>query len=274
MRLLLNLIIIICAILNISAAPFLESGEKGKVIRVIDGDSFAIDKGLIVRLAQIEAPRIIMNDDAGLKSKKFLEELILYQNVELKYSGLKRDKMGRALAQVFIDKGLFEEKPWVNIEILKNGHARVHTYIDNRYKIGDFWLAERYARRNGLGLWNNPKYQARFANPNALKGAENSFQLVEGKVLEIIQTPQTIKLLFGKNIESDFSAIIPKNSWPLFENNIEGIYKLKNMNLRIRGKIQGAKNTRISKTGKNYQGHGPQIWLDHPEQIEYILPPK
>lgn len=254
-----------------AASPFWEGGEKGKVLRIIDGDSFVLNTGLVVRMAQIEAPRISMNDDEGLKSRQALEKLVLNQNVELKYGGLKRDRLGRALAQVFISNGLFETPLWVNIEMLKQGRARVHSYIDNRAQIGEFWLAERYARRNALGLWANPKYQARFASPEALGGADNSFQLVEGRVLDVIQTPQTIKLLFGKNEQTDFSGIIPKNSWALFEDNIAGIYRLKGMNLRIRGRVNGAKTGRKSKSGKDYMGHGPQIWLDHPEQIEYII---
>ena len=267
----IKLFALVCCFSFLAASPFWEGGEKGKVLRVIDGDSFVLNSGLVVRMAQIEAPRISMNDDEGVKSRQFLEKLLLNQNVELKYGGLKRDRLGRALAQVFISNGLFEEPLWVNIETLKQGRARVHTYIDNRKNIGEFWLAERYARRNGLGLWANPKYQARYANAKALIGAENSFQLVEGRVVEVIQTPQTIKILFGKDADNDFMGIIPKNSWNLFEDNVAGIYRLKGMNLRIRGRINGAKEMRKSKSGKEYLGHGPQIWLDHPEQIEYIV---
>lgn len=245
-----------------------EIGEKGVVKQIIDGDSFVLDSGLIVRLAQIEAPKIIIGDDEGEKARKFLQELILNKKVILKYGGLKRDRMGRALAQVFIDDGA---NTWVNIELLKTGHARVHTYKDNRANIIDFWIAEREARRNALGLWLNPKYQARYATQPALIGAEGSFQLVEGKVLNVTQTAGIIKIEFGHNQEKDFTAIIPQASWELFEGGKYGILNLKGMNIRVRGKIQAAVIARQSKTGKNYHAHGPQIWLDHPELIEYIM---
>lgn len=248
-------------------SSFWENGEKGIVAQIIDGDSFVLDSGLIVRLAQIEAPKIIIGDDEGEKSRKFLQNLVLNKKVILKYGGLKRDRMGRALAQVFIDDQI---QTWVNIELLKTGHARIHTYKDNRANIIDFWIAERSARHDALGLWLNPKYQARFATQPALIGAEGSFQLVEGKVLNVTQIAGIIKIEFGPDEEKDFTAIIPEASWKLFEGGKEGILNLKDMNIRVRGKIQGAVIARQSKMGKNYHAHGPQIWLDHPELIEFI----
>ena len=247
-----------------------ESGEKGVAVQIIDGDSFIMDNGLIVRLAQIEAPRIIIGDDAGEKSRKFLQDLVLNQKITLKYGGLKRDRMGRALAQVFIQKPN-QEPIWVNIEALRTGHARIHTYKDNRANIIDFWLAERAARRNELGLWLNPKYQARYATQPALIGAEGSFQLVEGQVTNIVQIANIIQIEFGNDDEKDFCAIIPEGSWKLFEGGKEGIFNLKGMNIRVRGRIQGAVIARQTNTGKNYPAHGPRIWLDHPELIEYII---
>jgi micrococcal nuclease len=267
----IRLFSLLMAIFCLALAPFWEGGESGKVIRIIDGDSFILDNNIVVRLAQIEAPRILNNDNQGQKSRDYLEKLILNQKVQLKYGGLRRDRLGRALAQVFIDKGLFDPPIWVNIEILKSGNARVRTYIDNRQNIGDFWQAEREARRNGRGLWQNPIYQARFATKPALIGAEGSFQLVEGRVQNIVQTPKVIKLIFGNNENQDFAALIPISSWDRFENGVAGIYKLQNLEIRVRGRIQGAVIARTSKSGREFMAHGPQIWLDHPEQIEYIM---
>lgn len=248
-----------------------ENGEKGVVTRVIDGDSLVLNTGLIVRLAQIEAPRIKFDAEEGEKSRKFLEDLVQGKSVFLKYGGLRRDKMGRALAQVFIETKEGEEI-WVNLEILIAGRARVHTYIDNREEIGAFWAAEREARRNLKGIWVNPKYQVRHGNTPDLIGAEGTFQLIEGKVLKAINNGGLVRLCFGNDTEKDFCALIPKATWALFDGGLETILGFEGMSLRIRGRVSAAQESRESATGKQYQAHGPQIWLDHPEQIEFILP--
>ncbi len=250
-----------------------ENGEKGIVTQIIDGDSLILDSGLKVRLAQIEAPHIKFDAEEGNASREFLQKLALNKKVRLKYGGLRRDKMGRALAQVFIiDKK--QGEIWVNIEILRAGRARVHTYIDNRKNIGAFWAAEREARRDFLGIWANPKYQARHGNAPDLIGAEGSFQLVEGKVLRAINQGGVAKLCFGENSEKDFCALIPKASWELFSGGINEILGYENRELRIRGRVQSAQLARESAKGKQFAAHGPQIWLDHPEQIEFIIAKK
>ncbi len=247
-----------------------ENGESAKVTRVIDGDSLVLNSGLIVRLAQIEAPQIRYDTNGGNQSRQFLESLVLGNKVTLKYGGLRRDKMGRALAQVFVNSKDGEEI-WVNVEILRAGFARVHTYIDNRKDVGVFWAAEREARKNLKGIWGDPKYQVRFADNPALIGAEGTFQLVEGQVTKAINKGNIIKLCFG-DPQTDFCALIPKASWELFDGGIDGIMNFEGWRLRIRGRIAAPQAARKSEKGKNFEAHGPQIWLDHPEQIEFIIP--
>lgn len=247
-----------------------ESGEKGTVSRVLDGDSLMLENGLIVRLAQIEAPQIKFDSDEGNRAKQFLENLVIGKRVTLKYGGLKRDKMGRALAQVtYTDSN--NDETWVNLEILLGGFARVHTYIDNRKEVGAFWAAEREARKSLKGIWANPKYQVRHGDAPDLIGAQGTFQLVEGKVVKAETIGSIARLCFGKDPEKDFCALIPKASWELFDGGINTIAGFEGWNLRIRGRVAAAKPAHTSSSGKQYLAHGPQIWLDHPEQIEFIL---
>ena len=266
-----SLFILLCAPL-IALSPFWQGGEKGTVARVIDGDSFVLNSGIVVRMAQIEAPRIRSNDNAGIAARAALNSLISGKDVELKYGGMRRDRSGRALAQVFISNGILNEPVWVNIEMLKAGHARVHTYSDNRARIEDFWLAEREARRAGRGIWANNAYQVRFATSEALIGAEGSFQLIEGRVIAVEQSASLIKLYFGADKTSDVTALIPLRAWTLWNGGISSILALEGRDIRIRGRINPAKNAREARSkSRNYPAHGPQIWLDHPEQIEFIL---
>ncbi len=255
----------------LALSPFFQTGEKGKVVRVIDGDSIILENGLMVRLAQIDAPWILPSDNDGIKARAALSSLVLNKNVILKYGGLRRDRQGRALAQVFIDNGLLNEDLWVNITMLRLGYARVHTYSDNRTRIEDFWAAEREARREKRGIWDNPKYMVRFATPNALIGADNRFQLIEGKIIETYQYPKLVKICFGNNQETDVCALIPDKAWVFWPAGVSEILALKGHNIRIRGKVTNSQGARTTKSGKTFKAHGPQIWLDHPEQIEFLI---
>lgn len=258
----------------IAASPFWQSGESGIVTEIIDGDSFVINSAgekLVVRMAQIEAPRLRSDDLLSIKARDYLQMLIMGKKVSLKYGVLRRDRMGRALAQVYID-GV-----WVQGEVLRNGYARIHSYIDNRSHMDDFWFAERDARRNGRGVWTDRKYQARYATPDALEGAEGSFQLVEGKVAMIDTTPTLLKLCFGNDITKDVCALIPQRSQKLFDGNIWEKGKpsaIVGRTIRVRGRINGTQEARTTKKGRAFPAHGPAIWLDHPEQIEFIINPK
>ena len=247
-----------------AASPFWDDGESGIVKEIIDGDSFILESGLVVRLAQIEAPRLRDDIPISQKARDFLANLVKDKKVKLKYGGLRRDKMGRALAQVYTANDI-----WVQGEILKAGYARVHTYIDNRSHIQDFWLAEREARRNGRGVWSDPMFQARFATTEALSGSEGSFQLVEGKIEKVLHGETLVKLCFGNDETKDVCAIIPKQSWKFWgDNNLEDFTGL---NIRVRGRINGPQIARITKKGRNLPAHGPSIWLDHPEQVEFLI---
>lgn len=263
--------VFLCLFAFCAFGPFLENGEKGKVVRVLDGDSFILDSGLIVRMAQIEAPFIRSNDPQGYAARAALSNLILNKDINLKYGGLHRDRAGRALAFVFLPQGLMQEPINVNIEMLRQGFARVHTYQDNRVLVPDLWVAEREARRNARGIWQDPKYQVRYATIDALRGSENSFQLIEGRVFDVVQNGNILRLEFSDAREMGVSALIPQSAWQAWQGGVPDIMALKGHDIRVRGRISGAQSARTTKKGRVFNAHGPQIWLDHPEQVEYII---
>jgi micrococcal nuclease len=256
----LKCVAIAAAFLAVSAAaPRFEGGETGVVTRIIDGDSFELDTGLEVRLAQIEAPRVRPGDTWGPQATATLERLIKGKRVELRYGGLRRDNRGRAIAHVFIPQGLGREAVWVQTELLRAGTARVHTYADNRAAVGDLWGAEREARRAARGVWSAPAYQVRFATPAALQGGIGSFQLAEGKVESASQRGTVILLNFGTDNKTDVTAVVPERAFALWPRGAQDLLALQGRTIRVRGYVRNS--------------NGPSIWLDHPEQIEYIMGP-
>jgi micrococcal nuclease len=243
-----------------AAAPRFEGGESGIVARVIDGDSFILDSGLEVRLAQIEAPRVRPGDTWGPQASAALGRLIQGKKVELRYGGLRRDRRGRAIAQVFVPQGIGREAIWVQTELLRAGTARVRTYADNRAAIGELWGAEREARRANRGVWSAPAYQVRFATAEALQGGIGTFQLAEGRVESASQRGSVIFLNFGTDTKTDVTAVIPERAFSLWSGGSADLLALQGRSIRVRGYIRNS--------------NGPSLWLDHPEQIEYIVGPQ
>ena len=154
-----------------------ETGELGKVIRVIDGDNFmlATDAGEInVSLAGIEIPKFAWPDKgyeawplAG-ESKKYLQELIRGKTVQLYYSGDRRDRYGRAIAQVRIPK----TELWLQEEMVRAGYARVYSWNSHVMDTARLYSAEIEARTAKRGIWDNKTtrgfYAVRAPDPNPL----------------------------------------------------------------------------------------------------------
>lgn len=260
MNLIKGLVIAAGFLMLAAGAARFESGESGVVSSITDGDSFVLDSGLEVRLAQIEAPRVRPGDTWGPQATANLERLIKGKRVELRYGGLRRDRRGRAIAQVFVPQGMGREPLWLQTEMLRAGIARVHTYADNRSAIAELWGAEREARRAGRGVWSAPAYQVRFATPEALAGGIGSFQLAEGRVESASQRGSVIFLNFGTDNKTDVSAVIPERAFALWPNGAADLLALQGRTIRVRGYVRNS--------------NGPAMWLDHPEQIEYIMGPR
>jgi endonuclease YncB( thermonuclease family) len=232
------------------------AGERGTVASVEDGDSFTLAGGQVVRLAQIEAPRMRDGDATAAAARTALAAMVSSRPVQLRYGGLRRDRRGRALAQVYAVTGRADGEVWVQEALLQAGMARVHTYADNRAEVPRLWAAEREARRAGRGLWSDPAYQVRFATPEALSGGIGTFQLMEGTVTAVERRGRVVVLGFGEDRDSDVSVTIPETALPLWPGGEDAVTALDGRTIRVRGLVR--------------MNRGPSVWVDHPEQIEYI----
>ena len=100
--LLLTLIISACG--RSSPLDEMEPGERGRVVRILDGDALVLDTGQSVRLVGVEAP--VLRPRSGepepfaVESARMLEDMVLGRDVQLFYPGLTRDRYDRALAHV------------------------------------------------------------------------------------------------------------------------------------------------------------------------------
>lgn len=142
----------------------MQPGERGRVVRVIDGDALVLDTGQSVRLVGVEAPspggRYGDGEPYARESARMLEDMVMGREVRLYYPGLTRDRYDRALAHL---KTADAAGPtlWVNLQLVKRGAVRVRLYPDTD-RGGAFLLeAERKARETEEGLWAESAYAIR-----------------------------------------------------------------------------------------------------------------
>lgn len=159
----------------------LAAGEKGRVVRVFDGDALVLDTGQSVRLVGIEAPAAPYRDregDAGHEeAKRILEDMVLGREVELRYGGLTRDRYDRALAHVVTTDAL-GPRLWLNAEMVRKGGARVRVYPDTAAANAPLIALEKAAREDRRGLWNKGVWTIHDAA--TLPPSATRFQMVEG----------------------------------------------------------------------------------------------
>ena len=228
----------------------LARGETGKVVSVHSGDSFTLDSGLEVRLAGVETAR----GDAPFadQARTALTLLAVGRKVQLLYGGARRDRYGRALAQVkLVDNG-----QWVEGEMLRKGEARARTWADNRAMARPMLEDEAYARNRKLGLWALKDY--RVLTPPETIG-QQGFQIVEGRVLGTGAAADGagIALEFQRGAGQRFTAEIDAKALADFRTVGEDPDKLAGKLVRVRGPIR-------------YGQIGPTMKLDHPEQVELL----
>lgn len=242
-------------------ADTLDYGGDGRVVSVVDGDTVVLDTGTEVRLVGLQAPKLALGRrnfvDWPLadEARRALEALVLGRAVELRHGGRRGDRHGRALAHLFrVDDGL-----WVQGAMLEQGMARVYSFSDNRAAVADLLAAEGAARRDRLGIWGHPFYRVR--GPERLTDAVDSFQLVEGRVVDAARVRGRVYLNFGSDWREDFTVTVAPKDRRLFE--LEGdrlggetVDAVVGQRLRVRGWIKSF--------------NGPMIEVTHPEQIEWL----
>lgn len=163
----------------------MEKGERGRVVRIIDGDALVLDTGQSVRLVGIEAPAMNRRSREPAPyaedASRTLEDLVMGRDVRLYYPGLTRDRYDRALAHVQTADARGETL-WVNEALVRRGAARVRMYPDTSGAGEALFAAEDTARADKLGLWALKSYQP--VEAGRLPRDARGFTLVTGRLGE------------------------------------------------------------------------------------------
>lgn len=135
-------------ILLIFISCFYSSNITGKVVKIVDGDTFYIlnnEKKLFkIRIADIDAPE--KKQDFGKEASDFIKSKIFGKYVNIvKKKNKSKDRYGRILADVFYDK-----KKNIGEELLDQGLAWVwHFSKNDTYK-----LHQNIAKKAKKGIWS------------------------------------------------------------------------------------------------------------------------
>ena len=229
------------------------AGETAKVTEVTDGDTLTLSSKTVVRLVGIQAPKLPL-DRPGFKewplareSRKALADMTLDRALTLHPGTRPTDRWGRTLAQLVRDDGL-----WVQGEMLRLGWARVYTFPDNRQLAGDMLALEREARAARRGIWGHPYYA--IVTPDRAGRVINTFQLVEGIVVDAAEVKGRVYLNFGPDWKTDFTVMVPARVRKTLARQGMDPAGFKGRTVRVRGWL------------KEY--NGPVIEMTHPEQLE------
>lgn len=232
--------------------------ERARVAAIGDGDTLVLDDGRRVRLVGIQAPRAPLGWAEGVPwrlaeaARAALGELAQDRSVTLRYGGAQVDRYGRTLAHVYREDGV-----WLQGEMLRRGLARVYSFADNRALVPEMLELERAARAARQGLWRDPNYAVR-RSEEAGRFIE-SFQLVEGRIVEIAKAKGQVFLNFGPDWHTAFTAHLPRSALPLFKESGLDPMSLKGATVRLRGWLRFYER--------------PMLDVTHPEQIELIETP-
>lgn len=247
---------------DLSTARQLIKGEVDTLREVVDGDTLFLASGLKVRISGIQAPKLSLGREhvtdwpLGHDAKQALLGLTQNKRLGLYYSGERRDRYGRALAQVFTLNSENNVDLYIQEEMLRLGLARVYTWPDTYQDAKRLLKAENDARRLNKGIWGLDYYDIRSPNPDMLAQDVDSFQLVEGIVTSTAEIRGRIYLNFGADYKTDFTVVVDSDARKRFEAMDYDLLELEGAKIRVRGWIE-LKN-------------GPSIWLTHPEPLELL----
>lgn len=135
---------------NISATPSptpaINSKETVLISKVLDGDTVETSKGEKIRYLGINSPE--NGEPYSKEASEKNSQLVLGKNVQLEFDVQNKDRYGRTLAYVFIDKTL------INVELVKLGLAVSETIQPNVKYQGKILASEKEARSSCLGIWS------------------------------------------------------------------------------------------------------------------------
>jgi hypothetical protein len=234
----------------------LETIGPGVVTGIVDARTVLLDGGREARLAGIETA----TTGPQTRTSEVLPSLV-GRNAILRRigaggaAGAEQDRYGRLPVHLFVSEHGSER--WIQADLVERGEARVSSRIGDRACARELLARESKAREAKLGVWAEPIYGIMPADEPAAVAAERGrFAIVEGRVLSVRESGNTIFVNFGRRWTEDFVVTIAKRNERGFTAAGLQPARLQGRRIRVRGIVE--------------QRGGPWIEATHPEQIEVL----
>lgn len=206
------------------AAPL---GE-GRVAAIEDSRTLRLADGRKIRLAGIEWG---LSADAA---RAMLSGMALDRQIALKGTGTP-DRYGRIHAFASVNGS---ETP-IQYALLDRGLAVTGTRIGDAACRDALLARERAAREARLGIWGSGDYRLHQADdPAAILRNVGRFAIVEGRVVSVRESGNTVYVNFGRRWSEDFTVTIAKRIEPGFISAGLSPRSLTGRTVRVRGVIE------------------------------------
>lgn len=253
----------------------------GTIKEILKSDMIMLDDGTRYSLDNILVPMKDAPVTDELKHEFLNKKVTVYTYHD---SNGNLDRYGVPLVHVVTDKGV-----WVQQELISKGLVWAYpstqsntqpatqsdaqsSQVTSQQIMGVLKQIEEKARKQRKGFWADPAYAVK--TPDTVKDFENSYQIVEGKILSVYVKPHsgTVFFNFGDDWKKDFSVrvalrkvsllgLVPdpdlhgKSPKIIFDENSDPLH-WKDRIVRVRGWVLG--------------GSSPVIDLTDKEQIDFI----
>ena len=231
----------------------LDTIGPGVVTGIVDARTVLLDGGREARLAGIE----IATAGPAAGGGEVLPSLVGRDAIlrRIGAAGAEQDRYGRLMVHLFVSEHGSER--WIQADLIERGQARVASRVGDRACARELLARESKAREAKLGVWAEPVYGIMQAEEPAAVAAERGrFAIVEGKVLSVRESGNTIFVNFGRRWTEDFVVTIAKRNERGFAAAGLQPARLQGRRVRVRGIVE--------------QRGGPWIEATHPEQIEVL----
>ncbi|MBF0189275.1 MAG: thermonuclease family protein [Magnetococcales bacterium] len=234
-----------------------ERTQQVMVKRVIDGDTFLVDRNLRIRVLGIDTPELgrngLADDPYAAEAMRRTRDLIDGRSVTLVFDQQGMDDYGRILAYV----KLIDGRDLGEI-LLDEGLAMTYVRSPNLSRVEEYLAREERSRQQGMGIWSLNGAAGRSLSHRDALAAVGGYRRVVGRVDTVSWVGRQAFLNFGRDYRTDFTVVIDRSDWRRHFQDAPDLTK------SYQGKM-------IAVRGRIMRRNGPMIRISHPAQIEIIL---
>lgn len=183
MKKIVFLIFLLSIILTFPCGIILADSEEritAQYVKTSDGDTarFIVEgENVRVRFLGINTPEVSgenkVEEPYGQEALLYTQNILEHaKKIEIEFDDVanKEDRFGRKLAWIWVDDELLE------VKILQQGLAKTYMLKNNYRYAKELKEAEKEAKNEKAGLWNDTKQEEKKTNPNHVGKNEEIFQ--------------------------------------------------------------------------------------------------